>query len=177
IGLYQSILKKDPGNRMAMLMLGRAYYRDGRLESAKSVLLEMLERYQDSPKCLETLALINDRQDNDETAVKYYKKVLALAPGSPVTLNNLAWIYVSENRNLDEAARMAEKSLEIVPDNPTFMDTLASIYEKMGKEKKVEELRSRIAEIRSENAPSANPGQKTPENTTGSKTGPAPSRQ
>jgi arylsulfatase A-like enzyme/predicted TPR repeat methyltransferase len=149
IAMYRSILKKDPDNRMAMLMLGRAYYRDGRLESAANVLRKMLEEYPDSPRCLETLALISDRQGDNEAAVKYYKKVLAIAPGSPVTLNNLAWIYVSENRELDEAARMAEKALEIVPDNPTFMDTLASIYEKQGKEEKAEKLRSGIAEIRS----------------------------
>jgi tetratricopeptide (TPR) repeat protein len=45
-----------------------------------------------------------------------------------VAANNLAWLYVASNRNLDEALQLAQTALQGLPDEPHVTDTLGWIY-------------------------------------------------
>lgn len=46
--------------------------------------------------------------------------------------NDLAWIYATEGKNLDEALDLVEEALAYYPDQPAFLDTKAEILYKMG---------------------------------------------
>ena len=61
-------------------------------------------------------------------AEKLYQKVLSVNPHAGVAANNLAWLYVSSNRNLDEALQLAQTALQQLPDEAHVMDTLGWIY-------------------------------------------------
>jgi tetratricopeptide (TPR) repeat protein len=65
-------------------------------------------------------------------AEKSYKKAIQKAQ-SPDAYNNLAWLYYTIERNLDEAERLAGKAVELAPESPGFKDTLETIRGKRGK--------------------------------------------
>ena len=44
--------------------------------------------------------------------------------------NNLAWIYVTSNRNLDDALKLAQVAFEQLEDDPNVVDTLGWIFVK-----------------------------------------------
>jgi uncharacterized protein HemY len=45
-----------------------------------------------------------------------------------VAANNLAWLYLESNRNLDQALQLAQSAHQQSPDEPQFNDTLGWIY-------------------------------------------------
>ena len=63
------------------------------------------------------------------TAEAGYRKALALAPKSPATQNNLAYVLWLRGREQDmgEAQRLAEAAVAAAPENASFYDTLARV--------------------------------------------------
>ncbi len=56
-----------------------------------------------------------------------FRRAIALAPKAPFPKNALARLFVEENRNLDEALKLANAALSDAP-TPQYRATLASIY-------------------------------------------------
>ena len=54
--------------------------------------------------------------------------MLSIDPRAPVAANNLAWIYVSSGRNLDQALQLAQAAQQQIPEEPHVNDTLGWIY-------------------------------------------------
>jgi tetratricopeptide (TPR) repeat protein len=67
-----------------------------------------------------------------EKAGRYYEAALAIDSNSGVAANDLAWVYASQNTNLDVALGLAQKAKEILPDLDLVTDTLAWVYYKKG---------------------------------------------
>ena len=61
-----------------------------------------------------------------------YQKVVALDPNAAVAANNLAWMYVSGDRKLDEALQLVLAAKRSLPDDPRVNDTLGWTYYKKG---------------------------------------------
>jgi putative PEP-CTERM system TPR-repeat lipoprotein len=58
-------------------------------------------------------------------SVRLYKELVALTPGNPLILNNLAWAaWQSQD---PQAQSYAEQALRIAPDHPAILDTLGMI--------------------------------------------------
>jgi predicted Zn-dependent protease len=53
-----------------------------------------------------------------------------LQPDDARVLNNLAYLMVETNGDLDEALRLAQRAVQKVPGQPVFVDTLGWIYVK-----------------------------------------------
>ena len=62
-----------------------------------------------------------------------YKKVIALDPGHFGALNNLAWIYAQQKRDLNEAHAWATKAVKLQPKNGLILDTLGYILYQQGR--------------------------------------------
>lgn len=62
-----------------------------------------------------------------------YKKALRYNPDNILVLNNWAYFLSLEEKNLDEALKMAERVTELSDRNPTYMDTHAWILFKLGR--------------------------------------------
>ena len=63
-----------------------------------------------------------------DEAEKAYERVLAVEPRAPVAANNLAWLYVASNRNLDQALQLAQTAHQALPQEPSVSDTLGWIF-------------------------------------------------
>ena len=104
-------------------MLGQLYARQNRIEEAKTRFQDVLKRDPKS-RCRRTmLAMLLEGQGRTEEAEKEYRHILALDSQAAVAANNLAWIYVAGNRNLDEALQ-AQTAHQALPGEAQVTDTL-----------------------------------------------------
>lgn len=86
-------------------------------------------------KIYNSLAIAHGRSGNPILAGPYLQKALALNPASIRAMNNLAFYYAENDRNLDEALYLARKAAEVGPDeggHPMSLDTLGWVYFKRG---------------------------------------------
>ena len=86
-------------------------------------------------KIYNSLAIAHGRAGNPELAELSLQKALALNPTSIRAMNNLAFYYAENDRNLDEALNLARKAAEVGPEDgghPMSLDTLGWVYFKRG---------------------------------------------
>ncbi len=97
-------------------------------DEANAFLPEWLEKLPQSPTAL-SLAADQALEDNDyQAAINYLDRVIALAPNSPVTLNNLAWAYLQTNNK--EALSTAQRAYQLAPERADIVDTYGWILVK-----------------------------------------------
>ncbi|HZL44458.1 MAG TPA: tetratricopeptide repeat protein [Verrucomicrobiae bacterium] len=93
------------------------------------------------------LASILDNAGRTKEAVEHYRRALALEPGIPGVLNNLAWIFAANSdpqiRNGAEAVRLAEQACALTQyQEPVLVSTLGAAYAEAGRfDKAVETAR------------------------------------
>lgn len=66
-------------------------------------------------------------------AVEEYQKVLRLSPNHAMALNNLAYVYGEENKNLSKALMYATRAFMLAPQNDFIRDTLGYVLLKNGR--------------------------------------------
>ena len=79
-------------------------------------------------------------------AIEAYKKAQSLGGKEPAPYNNIAWIYASQGRNLEEALSQAQRATELAPENAAILDTLGFVHFQLGRYDKAEPLLRRAAE-------------------------------
>ena len=87
------------------------------------------------PWTLQGYAALAIKLGKEDLARKVYGKEVAekfLENKEANELNNFAWFWALEGKNLEYALEMSKKSLEL-DDNHYFWDTLSLIYWKLGK--------------------------------------------
>ncbi len=109
--------------------LGVAYEKNGELESA---IKEYKQAAKELPIAYLYLGNVYYQKNDLDRAEKYYKKAIKKEPGNADAHNNLAWLYYTEGRNLDEAERLVLKALELNSSKvDIYSDTLRKIRELM----------------------------------------------
>jgi tetratricopeptide (TPR) repeat protein len=76
------------------------------------------------------VAMLFEAQGHAAEAEKQYQQVLGIDAHAAVAANNLAYLYVASNRNLDQALQLAQVAKEQLPNEPHVNDTLGWIYVK-----------------------------------------------
>ena len=61
-----------------------------------------------------------------------YQKLLKIDPSNILALNNLAYLYASTDKKLDDALSLAGKAEKLAPKDPDIFDTLGLIHLKKG---------------------------------------------
>jgi cellulose synthase operon protein C len=128
--LLKQAIDLEPARLQAYGMLGGLYARQNRLDDAKDQFRKVIERNPQSVPAYTMLGMLSEAQKKTPEAEEHYKKVLAIDPRAPVAANNLAWIYASSDRHLDEALQLAQTAHQMVPDEPHINDTLGWVYVK-----------------------------------------------
>ena len=127
--LPKIIVLQDPLTPEEHINLGVSYENKGELDAA-------LKEYETASKKLPIAYLYIGNiyfQKNDfKNAEKNFKKAIKKTE-DPEAYNNLAWLYYTMNKNLEEAERLARKAVELSPQSQDFADTLNKIIERRKK--------------------------------------------
>ncbi len=74
------------------------------------------------------------RRGNSKDAERAYREALRISPDDRDAMNNLAWLLLSEHRNLAESEMLARRASAVVgPDSFLYLDTLAHVLRARGK--------------------------------------------
>jgi len=121
-------IESAPNRLQAYGVLGQFYIKQNRLDAALDQYQQLVAKSPRSVSAITMLGMLLETQRRLPEAEQQYKNALAIDPRAAVAANNLAWLYVSSNRNLQEALQLAQTAQQIVPGEPSFDDTLGWIY-------------------------------------------------
>ncbi|MBI2788278.1 MAG: tetratricopeptide repeat protein [Elusimicrobia bacterium] len=127
-GLPKVFAEPDPLSADEHARLGAAYEAQGAKTDADAQYLRAVAL--DRGHQVAWMAIGNRAfEDGDlEKARRCYRRVLGLAPRHPGASNNLAMVYLTQGRRLDEAEALAKDALAAEgPMKPYALDTLARI--------------------------------------------------
>jgi tetratricopeptide (TPR) repeat protein len=126
--LLKRAIEADPALLEAYSMLGQLYVADKRLDDA----LREFQRLSDlqptavGPKTV--VAVLHHMANRRAEAKKSYQAVLRVDSSAVVAANNLAWMMVEDNENLDVALQLVQAAKVRSPQSPEVADTLGLIY-------------------------------------------------
>ena len=124
----------DPLTASDHFRLGDAYEKQGHQEEARRQYERVVTLAPDDPEGWVALGNNDFSRGDLPGAENNYFRALKDSPRHAGALNNLAMTYLAENKNLDEAERLAKTALgQKGPLQPYILDTLAKIYEREGR--------------------------------------------
>ena len=124
---FRMIVLKDPLTPGEHLNLGVAYERNGELDLA-------MREYKTASKKLPVAYLYlgnaHFQKNEMQKAETYYKKAIKKEPQNADAHNNLAWLYYTQRKKLDEGERLVMKAIDLNPmKEHIYRDTLEKIRE------------------------------------------------
>lgn len=78
------------------------------------------------------LGVVSQRMQRFDEAEQHYKEALRLRDDLALAYNNLAWLELVRQRNLDRAVEWSRKAVALASQVPQFMDTLGWILRSKG---------------------------------------------
>lgn len=127
-GLPRVIRAADPLTAEEHARLGAAYESQGLAEAAQRQYLRALVLDRRHTGAWMALGNAAYAAGDFGKAARRYRRVLRLEPGHPGAANNLAMVYLAQDRRLPQARALAEGALERAgPLRPHVLDTLAQI--------------------------------------------------
>jgi Tfp pilus assembly protein PilF len=132
--LPKIIVLHDPLSADEHIRLGGIYDAQGKVELARD---QYRAAVRQDKKHLRAWTLLGDSAFGLEEygeSEKAYKKALDLEPENGDLHNNLAWVYVQQDRKLGKAQDLVMAAMELTPGHrPYYLDTLGVIQLKLGK--------------------------------------------
>jgi len=135
--------KLQPKNTEVYKNLGILYLQQKKYSAAENMFKMILDFMPGDASAHFYLANTYEQQGKKDAVEPELRKALVSNPDYHEALNYLGYLYVEENRNLDEAEVMIKKALEMEPDNGAYIDSLGWLYFKKGDIDKAIELLSR----------------------------------
>lgn len=114
------------------MVLGLIYTFSKQYPLAEIELRSLLKLGLESPQVYTSLGYVLYEQQKTSEGIECFKKALSLKPNYPSALNNLAFIYAEEGRDLKTALEYARQVYKLYPENPVYLDTLGWVYFKSG---------------------------------------------
>ena len=124
-GMPKIIVLNDPLTPEEHLNLGVSYEHNHELDAAER---EYKAAAKSLPAAFLYLGNVSFRKGQYADAEAYYRKALEKDPANADAFNNLAWLYYTQKRNLDEAERLVIRASELNPAKAEiYRDTLEKI--------------------------------------------------
>jgi tetratricopeptide (TPR) repeat protein len=128
----REVTTRNPARLRAHALLGQLYTELNRLDDAVKQFEVVLERDPQSVSAHTLLGALHERRGDAAAAEKAYQSALEIDSQAAMAANNLAYLWVSSNRNLDQALNLAQSAQRSFPDDPRIADTLGWVYVKKG---------------------------------------------
>jgi tetratricopeptide (TPR) repeat protein len=124
------VIYDDPLSAKERLVLGAAYEQDGLLDLAEA---QYKKAARSEPLAHLFLGNVSFAAKDFDKARKHYRTAMKKLPEHPDPPNNLAFLYCTWGRNLEEARALAQKAVQLAPaDNPApYQHTLDCIEKKL----------------------------------------------
>jgi tetratricopeptide (TPR) repeat protein len=134
------------------------------IQVALSELYVKGKKFDDAAKALDAAEKLSDSQDekidiwfkrgamyermkNIPAAEAEFRKVLAVMPNNPATLNYLGYMLADRSLRLPEALAMIQKAVDSEPNNGAYLDSLGWVYFRMGRLPEAEDNMRRAVEL------------------------------
>jgi tetratricopeptide (TPR) repeat protein len=131
--LPKIIILNDPLSAAEHDNLGRIYESQGKFDLAVQQYKAALNR---DPKSLPSLLLLGDlsfKIKNYSEAESSYEKAGNLQPDNGDIYNDLCWVYLEQNVDLQKAAALIEKAMTTTPDHRAYyLDTQGMVLLRQG---------------------------------------------
>lgn len=114
------------------------FQRGKNLARARELFARVAESDAKSLRAVFGLASVLERQKKFDEADAAFRKALALAPDSAITLNYLGYMNAERNVKVDEALSFIQKALSTDPDNGSYLDSLAWAFYRLGRHAEAE---------------------------------------
>jgi tetratricopeptide (TPR) repeat protein len=131
--LLRQAIEREPARLAAYGMLGRLYIDQKRLADAEDQFKEIVRRNPKSIAANTMLGMLYEAEGKGPEAEEQYQKTLSLDSSAAVAANNLAWIFVSTDRSLEQALQLAQTAHKGLPEEPHVNDTVGWIYYRKGR--------------------------------------------
>jgi tetratricopeptide (TPR) repeat protein len=138
-GIYEWLVDADPENTRYLIALTQALNGAGKYSESEKLLREILKKDPENTRYLMQLGIVYDFMKDLEKAEDVLLRIIRKEPANALALNNLAYMYIDNNRNLSKAIEMARRALRIDPGNGAYLDTLAWGYFRKGDLKQARE--------------------------------------
>ena len=129
---YQAEKSLVPADSTADLNLAMLDYREGKVDSARTTLTEVLKREPHNVKAMLEMAQMEDRSGHPMEAIANYEKAIHENSNNPPVLNNLAYLLADTGKDPDRALLLAQQAKELLPNSSTVDDTIGWAYYKKG---------------------------------------------
>ena len=134
---FESALEANPELITPYENLARIYLKEGKESEAISKFEKILAK---NPKYLPgymALGTIYTQQNKMDKVESYYREALKIKKDFAPAANNLAWLIVEREGDINEALGFARIAKEKFPNDAAIMDTLGWIYYLKGDRKSV----------------------------------------
>lgn len=128
--LLGQALASDPSNPETYSALGQLYAQQGRLDDARKQFTELVKLEPQSVAGPTMLGFLAYAQHDLSEAQRWWQAALEIDPRTAAAANNLAWVIVERDGNLDQALQLAQTARTKYPAQPDINDTIGWIYYK-----------------------------------------------
>jgi tetratricopeptide (TPR) repeat protein len=131
---FKSAIISDANYLSPYYSLAKIYFSEGREDTAIRQYENAIESNSGSQQELPNmmLGIIFSMKKQFNLAELHYRKALEINPDFAPAANNLAYLLAEQDRNLDEALRLAQAARKILPDDPRIQDTVGWVFVKLG---------------------------------------------
>jgi pentatricopeptide repeat protein len=101
-------------------------------EGAEALIAKALDEHGDNVELLMSMAVLNVTRNNNDEAIRYFRRVVELAPSNALALNNLATLLAEQPAAQREALELINRAIEASGRQPELLDTLGTIQLRAG---------------------------------------------
>jgi len=128
----QRSIDLNKSNIDATTLLAQVQLARGKSEQAIATYQAAVQSNPRDVRSMVSMGAVYELKGDTVKAEQLYRKALEIEPDSPLASNNLAYLLLQEDKDIDSAASLAQVAREKMPDSPGAADTLAFAYYKKG---------------------------------------------
>jgi tetratricopeptide (TPR) repeat protein len=118
--LLQRAATIDPDQPECRILLASMYKEDGRLTQALQFYKELSRIEPNNVNCHGNVGILLLKLQRYDNAEKIFRKIIELAPKQSSSYSYIAYLYLSQNKRLPEARKLAEKAVTLEKNGDNF---------------------------------------------------------